>query len=356
MKQKENERIFGLDLLRSMAIVFVVIVHSDFMATAFPGFPWLRLPDGVDLFFVLSGFLVGTLLIRSAENKQRFGQSEVFSFLRRRWFRTLPNYFLFLLINILLIYAGVIKGTLNQYLVTYFVFFQNFYQPFDFLFWESWSLAVEEWFYLLFPLLVATVFFVSRNKIKVRLGVLFTIGVFILVPVYFRYINSLSGLDADLYLRKLVLTRLDAIGYGLLAAWFAFYLPALWRRIRYPFFVAGLVLMLILLWTNRDFTGDVFYFSLMAIATAMLLPFLHHLTIERIPLKPFRFISRVSYSLYLLHLPLMQVMLGIYLPAGKADGLLFYAIYWMLALALSFVVFRFFEKPLTDMRERMVRR
>jgi peptidoglycan/LPS O-acetylase OafA/YrhL len=49
-----------------------------------------------------------------------------------------------------MLYAGLSTGILNVNVLAYFVFLQNFWVPLDLFFWESWSLAVEEWFYLLF--------------------------------------------------------------------------------------------------------------------------------------------------------------------------------------------------------------
>ena len=175
MNNKPFTRIFGLDLLRCLAIVIVVLGHSSFLINNYTNFPFISLPDGVDLFFVLSGYLVGTILIKSAEQEQKFDFKIVLQFLKRRWFRTLPNYYLFLLINIILIYYGLTPGFLNKYLSTFFVFFQNFHKPYDFLFWESWSLCVEEWFYLTFPLVLLLLLKFTKYKIKNKHIVLITI-------------------------------------------------------------------------------------------------------------------------------------------------------------------------------------
>lgn len=60
----EPKRIFGLDILRAFAIVLVVMGHGKFILkdTALEGFPFFRMIDGVDIFFVLSGFLIGGIL------------------------------------------------------------------------------------------------------------------------------------------------------------------------------------------------------------------------------------------------------------------------------------------------------
>ena len=59
-----SHRIFGLDLLRTLAIVGVVIGHGKpILGAADTDFPWIPLGDGVDMFFVLSGYLIGGILL-----------------------------------------------------------------------------------------------------------------------------------------------------------------------------------------------------------------------------------------------------------------------------------------------------
>src|SRR4051812_30333605 len=106
MQDKSHaKRIFGLDIVRAMAILLVMLAHT------LPGvqrFPVLGKVTyccaffGVDLFFVLSGFLIGGIVIRELENDRLNASAGLLTFWKRRWFRTLPNYYLFLLVNVAL--------------------------------------------------------------------------------------------------------------------------------------------------------------------------------------------------------------------------------------------------------------
>ncbi len=354
MKTDSTPRIFGLDLLRTVAIVLVVLTHSNFRfiqdALILP------LPDGVDLFFVLSGYLVGTLLIKTAEQHQQFNQGTVLHFLKRRWFRTLPNYFLFLLINIVLIYFGLIPGFLNKYLLTFLVFFQNFYKPFDFLYWESWSLSVEEWFYLLFPLTVLLILRLSKHRLKTKNALLVAVCLFLIVPLLFRFFQYQAnpGLDFDLYFRKLVLTRLDTIGFGLAGAYLHWYLPAFWHKTRNATFLSGCFLLLLSFYTDiqNPFVLKVVGSSINGLAILLLLPKLESLKTERLPLKPIRGISKISYSMYLIHLPLIHLIHTFFIPSTSVEAWSLYAVFWLVLFILSALVYRFYEKPLTDLRNR----
>jgi peptidoglycan/LPS O-acetylase OafA/YrhL len=91
----EKNRVFGLDILRATAIVLVLAAHT-WPTKAYQQWPHAFAVLGVELFFVLSGFLIGGILIRLAEEGRLRTLRDVWGFWRRRWFRTLPNYYLFL--------------------------------------------------------------------------------------------------------------------------------------------------------------------------------------------------------------------------------------------------------------------
>ena len=152
VSRTHSPRVFGLDLLRSIAILGVLFAH--YFVVLYGHVPALRVLGhggfyGVELFFVLSGFLIGGILMRSGSDFGRTAKIGVFYI--RRWFRTLPLFWLFLIINILLEFF--LRGhhlTFSEILGH--GFFLRGFSAFHFSFFlESWSLAIEEWFYLLFP-------------------------------------------------------------------------------------------------------------------------------------------------------------------------------------------------------------
>ena len=104
---KNNSRVFGLDILRALAILLVVTGHSYyFLPASFKNNVLSVFPDGVAIFFVLSGYLIGGILIRTLE-RDGAGFGNLLNFWVRRWMRTLPLYFLILLILCILSYAFV---------------------------------------------------------------------------------------------------------------------------------------------------------------------------------------------------------------------------------------------------------
>src|SRR5262249_34871824 len=96
--------------MRASAILFVLAFHASVFFPLTPFFKELLSclgPMGVDLFFALSGFLIGGILFRTLTGKAE--NCSIGNFWMRRWLRTLPNYFLFLLINIWLAYWLSVK-------------------------------------------------------------------------------------------------------------------------------------------------------------------------------------------------------------------------------------------------------
>lgn len=167
-------RVFGLDLIRAFAIVSVLLGHGySFVSELIPSKYYLFfLPDGVAIFFVLSGFLIGRIVINQFCLND-FGFKSFLNFYLMRWFRTLPAYF-FVLSLLIVLYRNCGYGVLPD-VWKYYFFVQNILSPHPVFFAEAWSLSVEEIFYLFFPVVLAI--FVSFIRRK-ALAVLFALTVF----------------------------------------------------------------------------------------------------------------------------------------------------------------------------------
>lgn len=145
-----NSRQANLDLIRALAIGMVLVHHiGQFLpllsrqAHQYTGLG----AHGVDLFFVLSGWLIGSLYWK--ERKQ-YGRVELMRFWARRWLRTIPPYLFVLPVA----FGGVYFTRGQEFNIKYLFFLQNYEDVMPF-FLVSWSLCVEEHFYLFMPLLVA---------------------------------------------------------------------------------------------------------------------------------------------------------------------------------------------------------
>src|SRR5258708_3318141 len=161
----KEQRNFGLDLVRAVAVLTVVFYHGEPFLSNHDNlkhiYSFFEI-DGVPIFFVLSGFLIGGILLKIINNTN-FGWKDLYGFWIRRWFRTLPNYYLVLLF--LMGYYFLNGINLPNELVKYFFFCQNFSTPHPNFYDVSWSLSVEEWFYLSIPLLLfITLKFLPNKK------------------------------------------------------------------------------------------------------------------------------------------------------------------------------------------------
>ena len=351
----QSQRIFGLDVMRTLAIIQVVYSHSlDLLGAYWPPDLSRSYVDGVDLFFVLSGFLVGGILLRSVEENKLPWYKALFNFWQRRWLRTLPNYYLFLFVNIGLAYAGVSRGALHMNTWAYFLFLQNFHVQLGLMFWESWSLAVEEWFYLLFP--IAVLGALRLIKLPTRYAFLLATMAMIILPalIRFTYLDGVGSLfQYDQSIHKLVVNRLDTIGFGVLGAWVHHYYRAAWSKLKWFAFIAGIFgyWLATIPWSMANIAYlSTWYFTFMSIALAMTLPVLSSWNSTSKYTKPVVFLSTISYALYLVHLPLRYFFLdaaeGI---SVFATGLL-YAAFWATSIFAAAAIYRWYELPFMRLR------
>jgi peptidoglycan/LPS O-acetylase OafA/YrhL len=356
-----GHRVYGLDIFRAIAILIVVMGHGSFLINKVsPGFPYVRLPDGVELFFVLSGFLIGGMLIRLFNQENTPGFGILVHFWKRRWFRTLPNYYLVLLLNALFVYCGLIKGDINQFDWKFFLFLHNFSGPFVDFFWESWSLSVEEWFYILTPVAMTISAICFRNHCSPKQFILFTILFFIFGSLLYRMWMSAEQMDAfwlDVKFRKVVITRLDAIMFGVLFAWFRHYYPESWKRYAKGAFIAGLALLYATIVPARDpndFFSKTYYFSFVSMAAALLLPLADQTrSFSGMAGKALTHISMISYSMYLINLGLVAMVIEHnFMPESATGALFWYVVYWVTVIGVSTLLYKYFEKPVMDLRDR----
>lgn len=362
---KHQERIVGLDILRSIAILIVVYGHGMYLFpekfhSKYLSINFLNI-DGVSIFFVLSGFLIGGILLRII-SRTNFTKRDLLNFWVRRWFRTIPNY-LIVLIGILA-YRLIIFKDFGDFNLRYIFFSQNFSSPHPDFFPEAWSLTIEEWFYLLFPLSCYGFHKIIKNKAK---SILISALIFLFIPLTIRIIKYECGIgieDFDLEFRKIMILRLDSLMYGVIAAYLSFKKPEFWSKYKYYFLITG-IFFIILLFINplnwKNFYRPL-YFNIESITTFCFIPFLSSLKSTRIKALDvfFVFISIISYSMYLLNLtPVGHLIPIINSITGRKDlpieevFVSNYIIYWSATIIGSYLLYRIYENPMTKLRDKI---
>ena len=375
-----DNRYPALHGLRVFAIVSVVQYHVTWILWGEQSFSLdrgfvdtsLSVFFGMDLFFILSGFLIGSILLRSLRDS---GTQNLRRFYVRRIFRTFPSYYVVLTILALALPLTAMQRAHLPYEYTYLTNFLPLHRPQVVMFW-GWSLALEEQFYLAVPLL----FFVlhrmrsGRSRIvllgalwlaalAVRLAIFYSRAKwndFILYgAVYFRTYTRFDTLVAGIVLAFVEQQHGAAIGRWLQDRFHRalLALPALgclWLLLRPSMFGASNVqLVHMFAWGT---VTSVMYFC------ALLLLLHGDGVVQRVLSHPlFRRAATLGYGVYLVHIPLIDH--GLVPAASALAPQLSASLLWPLSLlavllasfAIGYAMHVFVEKPSLRIRERLSR-
>lgn len=367
-----RERNFGLDLVRAIAITLVVLSHATFFFVQDSENLIVVLirtmgAVGVDLFFVLSGFLIGGILLKEIEQK-RTKFSNLLTFWKRRWWRTLPNYFLILLINIGILY--VFSKDLPYTIGSYFVFLQNFSDPQSEFFTESWSLSIEEYAYLILPFLLFCGFFVFKDRensvfLWTTLAVIL-LG-FLLKIQFYMNTDSLSQKNWSSMFRKVVIYRLDAIYIGFLLVYLMRHWPDFFQRFKLGFLLLGgsvfaathLLIYIANIQPETHLYFFVFmYLPLISMSCGLLFPYAIGMKRSGTFNGLIYFVSTRSYAIYLVNFSAILLCFYYFVDLNSASLMMkigLCTIYLLLTLSISNLVYTYFEKPILNYRDRKLR-
>lgn len=362
---KQQDRMFGLDVCRSVAILSVVLGHMFLHSNpnryvAETGFLAIF---GVDLFFCLSGFLIGRILLADSENWAIEKERGLVRFWYRRWMRTLPLYAFFFFVELYL-YRGGMSSISRQ--TEYLVFAQNLAWPMPDFYRLTWSLAVEEWFYLLFPLVM---FFLIGLGVHSRKAGLWTIVAFFLIPLVLRFtLFDSNGVfdNLDPHVRHVVIFRLDAIGCGVAVAYLLRWHSQAYLQLVRFWWIFGLMALSCMAYIKWEYFGwgqsDLsvgLYFTWSAIAFAGLIPAVAAIRPTRWQIlnRFVKYTSLSSYSLYLGHIVAFAFTMELLRRLSLFDVVypnpwLSYPLFIIAAYFLATLTYYFIEKPFLLLRDR----
>jgi peptidoglycan/LPS O-acetylase OafA/YrhL len=373
-----DNRFAALHGLRVLAIVSVVAYHVTwiFMGEQHialdPGFfaQSLTVFFGMDLFFVLSGFLIGSILLRSSQA----GGQHLRRFYLRRVFRTFPSYYLVLTI---LAVAFPLTAHQRHHLPVEYVYGTNFL-PLErgqcVMFW-GWSLGLEEQFYLAVPLLFVLLRRLRDDRARIAaLGALMMSALVIRLVIFYRHRPWNDGnLYGALYFRTH--TRFDPLVAGiLLAVIHRRYGQDIARWLAAPFHRALLALpglgCLWLLLTPGMFGSDkvqlVHVFAWGTVTSVMYLALLplalygDGMVCRWLASPIYRRMATIGYGVYLVHIPVIDhVMVPIAKAAQGRHWSMFFvwpaavAATMALSLAIAYALHLLVEKPSLRLRDRL---
>jgi peptidoglycan/LPS O-acetylase OafA/YrhL len=340
----------SLDGVRAIAFLLVFVAHAGLQRVVPGGF-------GVTVFFFLSGYLITTLLRLEDDSTGTVGLG---AFYLRRAFRILPPFYLVLGAAALLAWLGVLPGSVDRravaaqalHLANYWIVSHG-YQGEPSGTGVYWSLAVEEHFYLVFPLLYLLTRRLFRERRQQAFALLGLCGAMLLWRILLVYGAHVST-DRTYVASD---TRADSILFGCALALFEN--PALgersrlrdqtWKHVMLP--LSALVLLFTFVYRDPSFR-ETFRYSLQGLALA---PFF--VVVVRFPdwglvrllnTRVMAFAGVLSYALYLVHhvvLDALSTIIDLALPRAIL-GLL-------ISVALALLIHRFVEKPAAALRKRM---
>jgi peptidoglycan/LPS O-acetylase OafA/YrhL len=355
MRSEANQ---WLDVCRAIAIILVLLSHGrGLLLPAIPEAQLLKFGGflGVEVFFVLSGFLIGRILIRrSSENVS--SRRWVPAFWGRRWLRTYPNYLLFLLLNLLVInsWRPVVQPDLFRYLT----FTQNLWHGHPSFFAEAWSLTIEEIFYFLAPLLMLCMG--QRKPVKA----LFSAMILLLISslILRTWVAATNPELTFNQIRSTASLRLDSIMVGVLAAC-AFSSCGPWLELLKRA-APSLTLLLIPViwvamqpdsWIDQQLSLKVLLFPMANLGCLGLIVCGLSWRINDLVYRPIKCIAKWSYSAYLINLLVLSAM-DFYLPTEWKDhAVLCWFLFIGTTLGGSAIVYYSVERRILVWRDKWIK-
>lgn len=358
----------GLDLLRAVAIAWVFIYHYGIFVAATPGF---GLPGqlgwvGVDLFFVLSGYLIGHQILAGTTRGEELS---VPRFWARRALRTWPVFWVVLAAYLL--WPDALGGRAPPPAWRFLTFTQNLGLQPGTAFSHAWSLCIEEQFYAVLPLAALLLWRPGMARWRGWLALAALVaGCTTLRALRWQALGdgAIGGPGQMTAIYYHSLCRVDEFVPGLALALLRHLHPAVWQRLMrhgQALLVAGLLAVAATLWlaAHRDDAGtpqraaamSTVGYPLLACAFALLVAAAHSPAslLQRVRVPGAATLALWSYPLYLSHKPIAHVLRGLLQPLALAPGMLL-AVITVACLLGAWLLHRLVEAPALALRERWV--
>lgn len=356
-----SQRLAGLDSLRAIAVIWTMLFHSFLVGGLGEDWQWLQQFGwmGVDLFFVLSGFLIGSQVLAPLARGERFSFGD---FYLRRGFRILPAFWAVLAVYLL--WPGFREAPGMEPWWKFAGFFVNVSIDYgsNAAFSHAWSLCVEEHFYLAFPLLALLFSRLRSATALLAFCIALVLGGIALRSAIWLHFDALDP-GYNWFVEEIYYptwNRLDGLLAGVLLAVWKTYRPASWQRAAGRanlVFIAGLAIMALSFWLFRERTGLLgnsigwpvlsFGLALLVFAGAQADSW-----IGRRAFPGAAWLAAVSYSLYLVHKPVFKLVETHLGAALDGHGYVAFVVYGTASLIAAAILYYAVERPALQLRRR----
>lgn len=352
----------GLDLLRAIAIVWVMLFHSFLVGGLGQQWQWLSRYGwmGVDLFFVISGFLIGSQVLKPLAQGGRFAFGD---FYLRRAFRILPAFWAVLALYLLWPGLREAPGMEPGWKFASFTMNLSIDYGRNQAFSHAWSLCVEEHFYLLFPLLAWWLMRRPSLRKSVAVGVLLVLtGIALRSAVWLH--DSAAAPDRAWFIEDIYYPtwcRLDGLLMGVVLAAIKVFRPAWWTRAQLQsnaILLVGLAVLALSFWLFRERTGllgNAIGWPVLSAALALLVfaGAERSSVIGRWRVPGAGWLAATSYSLYLIHKAVFHLVENHFGELLAGRGLFAFAVYAMATLLGGALLHYAVEAPCLRLRGRL---
>lgn len=364
-----ERRVDGLNTLRAAAILLVFMYHYMVFVSRAPTFGWASTVGwvGVDLFFVLSGYLIANQLFAGISK----GESLLLrAFYIRRALRTLPNFYVVLALYLL--FPAVMGGREPPALWRFLTFTQNYQLQPGTAFSHAWSLCIEEQFYLLLPILVvlAARFGTSIRLAWALLAVAIIAGVATRGVLWLEYGReaggAIAGYHPNLYYSSFC--RMDEFLPGVAVAMLKNFHRDAWQRVLQRgqmLLTVGVVACAVMTWAllnyyeidnyGYGFFMTAFGYSLVAMCFAVLVvaALSPNSLLHRVRIPGAAQLAAWSYAIYLSHKAVAVIVQKQLAGYGVAGGSwLAVALISAACLLAGWLLYRYVETPFMTLRDR----
>lgn len=347
------KRSFGIDLVRAVAILLVILRHYGFTAGFNIGY------YAIEYLFVISGFLIGQILFNDFYSSETLEAGSLKRFMIRRWFRILPLYYF-------AVFAKFIIHPAIGWNILYYVFFlQNHFYGISF-YPETWTLVIDEWFYLVIPVMLFVFMrFVSKKDFHV---ILFIVGIILCINLartlwVLKTNAQWEGLTGNVPFRQ------DTLLMGVLLAFVKMKYSSVFEKMKsgssfflFALLVTAYISVMYIVRMPVDRVNAFFWtrtinFGLCSFLIALTLPYIES-SISFLKPKSLSVVnstvvwgSKLSYALYLVHTEVHAAVAFFVAPLSlDAHSIGIVAIF--ATILVSYILYQFIEKKFLIIRDK----